>query len=549
MTAFSELSAASAATPESLAQSPALPTVREVLAFSEFQRGEPEVLAARQTLDNPVRWVHILETSEIHSLLRGQELVLSTGAAWPTRPDALRSLAAALAEAKVSGLVLELSERLPHAPRVLVEACHQFKIPLVVLHRQIQFVVVTEHVHSMITAQQMAVLQAREAVNQRFAEMISRGVSSTAILQQCYQLLGSPVVLVDIAERVTGVQCADGETESVVRELLSNSALWANSAITAHGQHWGSLRSRLSSPQASSPSLNSSQPLNPSSAGVEYILSQAALTLAVDRLAAGSTNPWRTARDAQLIGALNNHDFASADEFNQLAETLGFPIRNQNCVGIVAEIPLQPATTGVIPTADTLAEAVEANGLKALVAVDSGNLKLTRLILILQDSNQLDTLISSIHAHWPKAKIAVGRSANDADQLSGSVREAISLLNLPVMESNSQAPAPIRYAETHQLRLLIGGLRHQHSLQAFVELTLGKILSWDAQHSGDLLEVLRAYLRHPANRTEAAAGSHLSRSVFYQRLALIEEILAVDLSSGEVISTLYSAVLAYDALR
>ena len=62
--------------------------------------------------------------------------------------------------------------------------------------------------------------------------------------------------------------------------------------------------------------------------------------------------------------------------------------------------------------------------------------------------------------------------------------------------------------------------------------------------SHHLLRVLRAYLEHPTNRSLAAQRARLSRSVFYQRLALIEELLGVDLTNGTVIATLTVALLA-----
>jgi len=50
-------------------------------------------------------------------------------------------------------------------------------------------------------------------------------------------------------------------------------------------------------------------------------------------------------------------------------------------------------------------------------------------------------------------------------------------------------------------------------------------------------------LAHPANRTAAAAASHLSRSVFYQRIALIEQLLDMDLDDGETQTALHLALL------
>ncbi|MGO2061760.1 helix-turn-helix domain-containing protein [Leucobacter sp. UCMA 4100] len=64
-------------------------------------------------------------------------------------------------------------------------------------------------------------------------------------------------------------------------------------------------------------------------------------------------------------------------------------------------------------------------------------------------------------------------------------------------------------------------------------------------HTGDLTEVLAAYLATPTNRSLAATRARLSRSVFYQRLALIEELLGVDLSDGGTITTLTVALTAH----
>ena len=81
-------------------------------------------------------------------------------------------------------------------------------------------------------------------------------------------------------------------------------------------------------------------------------------------------------------------------------------------------------------------------------------------------------------------------------------------------------------------------------MQEHTEQMLRPLIEYDLANGGDLVEVLRAYLSHPGNRTRAAAASHLSRSVFYQRIALIEELLGMDLDDGETLSALHAAVLA-----
>jgi purine catabolism regulator len=80
-------------------------------------------------------------------------------------------------------------------------------------------------------------------------------------------------------------------------------------------------------------------------------------------------------------------------------------------------------------------------------------------------------------------------------------------------------------------------------MQEHSERMLAPLIRHDAATGGDLVRVLRAVVAHPGNRTAAASASHLSRSVFYQRIALIEDLLEVDLDDGEVQAALHLAVL------
>lgn len=514
-----------------------LPSVRTILASDELQRGTPEVLAGRAALDREVRWIHIVETTEVESLLRGQELVLSTGAAWPTQPQSLQALAAALAKVGIAGLVLELSDRLPHAPGALVEAFRRHGVPLIVLHSKVQFIAVTESVHSAIVARQMAMLRTREDVNQRYTEMIARGATSTFILQQTSELLGQPVLLTDVAGRIVTLVAAGRDVAAIVHNRQHSPERWGHAEVMAHGQHWGALWAQPAAPEV---------PAHP--AGVDYLLGQAALALAVGRLAAGVENPWRIARDQQLVSAVRSGNYATDAELFDFADAVGLPLREAGGYGVALSITAPEGQPGKDPlSAGYLAEALEAEELRVSVSQDQAA-KNRRQFSILLAGDRLEELAGVLRSSWPEVRIAAGRLASTPGEFGASLHEAGNLLAMPSTGFESVGKENMLRADAHQLRLLIRSLRSQSSLPAFVAMTLGPVLAWDAKNSGDLLQVLRAYLRHPGNRTAAAAESHLSRSVFYQRLALIEEVLAADLSAGETISALYSAVLAHDSL-
>ena len=74
-----------------------LPTVAEVLALDPVRSGAPRVLAGTEGLTAPVRWVHVIELAQAAHLLRGGELVLSTGIGLPDDAAGLGRYVAELA--------------------------------------------------------------------------------------------------------------------------------------------------------------------------------------------------------------------------------------------------------------------------------------------------------------------------------------------------------------------------------------------------------------------------------------------------------------------
>ncbi|HEY9437854.1 MAG TPA: PucR family transcriptional regulator ligand-binding domain-containing protein, partial [Streptomyces sp.] len=61
-------------------------TVRRALDLPGLRGGLPEVMAGAEGLDRTVRWVHAGEVPYIASLLKGGELLLTTGLGLGTRP-------------------------------------------------------------------------------------------------------------------------------------------------------------------------------------------------------------------------------------------------------------------------------------------------------------------------------------------------------------------------------------------------------------------------------------------------------------------------------
>src|SRR5262245_36368677 len=162
-----------------------LPTLADVLRLDAVRRGEPRVVAGADRLDARVRWVHVAEVTDIAHLLRGGELVLTTGIALPDESERLRTYVADLADVGVSGLVVELGRKYACTlPAALVSAAEEFGVPLIAWQRETPFVDVTEAVHAQIIDAQLAELRASEKLHEVFTELSVDGAPPGEVIRQ-----------------------------------------------------------------------------------------------------------------------------------------------------------------------------------------------------------------------------------------------------------------------------------------------------------------------------------------------------------------------------
>ena len=165
-------------------------TLREVLDLEVVRRGEPRVMAAADRLDAPVRWVHAIELTDVERLLRGGELVLSTGIALPDSAAGLEAYVGELAGAGVCGLAIELGRRYTGAlPAALVDAASARGVPLIAFAHEVPFVEITEAVHARIID---ALLIERAATTLALGRLLTRQAES--LERQAHRTLISALI-------------------------------------------------------------------------------------------------------------------------------------------------------------------------------------------------------------------------------------------------------------------------------------------------------------------------------------------------------------------
>jgi purine catabolism regulator len=539
------------------------PTVREVLALPAVLAGDPHVVAGAAGLDVRVRWTHSAEVADVARLLRGRELLLTTGVLLPADDDGLSSYVTDLAEAGAAGLVVEMGRRFDRLPQVLVDAANRVGLPLVALSQEVRFAHVAEQVAAQVLDRQLSELLASDRMHQTFTDLTVEGAPPTEVVRRVAQMSGRPVVLENLAHQVLAYDAAGADTTALLHDWEARSRSvrvpdrtgydpevgWFVTAVGARGQDWGRLV------------LLSADGVN---ARDEVLMERGAATVALSRLVERDRESLERQTHRTLLQDLLTASAPVAD-VTVRARALGVSLEGRALVAVVFR--LTPAPSGPVLvvqerlrdfTEDVAAAVRDAHSVAVVGGIDDSSIG---VLLSLPLRSNVDPVLDRL-SDALSARAASGRSPAGTDDWVMAVGSVVPSARdarrafLEAMQVADAAPtgAPAyRFYRLPDVRLrgLLHLLRDDDRLQTYVERELGPLLAHDSadRKGADLVPVLRTYLECGRNKSAAADAAHLSRPSLYERLERIEAVLGVDLDDVESCVSLHVALLALDALR
>jgi len=569
----------------------ALPTVRDVLALPELQVGRPEVIAGSRGLDREIRWAHVAAGRSAATLLDGGELILTTGEGWPSDPTARLELAEILVTASgaadgrgIAALVLELGHAFTEAPHGLIHSCEAHGVPLIVLHREVRFVQITQRVHQRILAAQNEALRARADVHAMLTDLGLNRSPVDYVVEQLAETLDAPVVLEDPMHRIVAFSAHGSDTVGALAPWSAKPGAepefdrtTERVPVEARGSRWGTL---------------TALPGPPHPAGRRTVLELGAFALALGRLADAEGDQWLEFGSKRVFDLLLGGRYRNDAELSTQLAAAGLPLDGREIIAATVRGMGDFGAHGSLERAilETAVRRAVAPGGRVLIAPEfdeqhdgEAPALLALISLPLGDATGV-TLTAGSADHWdlPGSASLSGdetpplarRLAHELDMLVPGptpeswrahlalaspvrrLRQVITSLEQlraagPLPASSRVGRVTVQEVQRQPLAHLIRSLSAVPEVQEFATDALAPLIEHDRTrspgHPGDLVAVLSAYLAHPTNRSLAADQARLSRSVFYQRLALIEDLLGVDLADGETIATLTVALLSQPA--
>nr|WBO77105.1 PucR family transcriptional regulator ligand-binding domain-containing protein [Streptomyces sp. SBE_14.2] len=527
-------------------------TVQRALELPGLRGGLPEIVAGADRLGRTVRWVHAGEVPNIASLLKGGELLLTTGYGLGTRPAELRAFVRTLAERGIAALVVELGPRFTRLPAALVDTARATGLPLVQLHREVPFVTVTEEIHTEIVNGHYALLQRAEEVHRRCTEALLGGGGIP-------QVLG---ILADFSDNPVFLETTDGQ-------LLYAAGSGPENADPL--QVWEGLRGQhgKDTPPPAGSVLVDVPGGGPGTGSVRarlVLLPVRGPLAPVHRIAAERTAGilavvLMQARQEEELAARGRGDFLTdlaegriaPEDAPAQARVLGFKPGNSPLLPVVMRLgdALAPGG-GWAVLARAVAEELASVGVPVLLGVRPVEGRVLVLLGLRSESERsavADRVAAALRAGVERAgmqrpgalpPVVVVGVAGGWAAASASLRHAAETATA----AQGLTDRPWYDARRLDIDLLLWRLRDHPDLAAFVDRAIGPLRDHDARSKPPLLPTLQTYLAHAGRKAETARELHLNRQTLYNRLARIGELLGTDLDDPQAVLALSLALRA-----
>lgn len=536
---------------------PAETTVASIMQHEHFRAAR--LVAGKDGVQRPVRWIHVLEVARPDRLLNGHELILTSGIGLGHESEMQTAFLQQLIDQQAAALCIVLGWHFESVPEAMLRLADQAAFPLIIFPMPVRFVDLMHDLNA-------------QFIERRYQTAINLEAFSWALSQRLRDIDGVRGALSTLQSFVN----ADVAYLPVDGEPIILSAPGRGERITlSDWPRWGPRPGAPISPDAPElTTVNGAQVahvsivvLGQQRAELSIVVHDRMFTdfdlLALRRCAEAITQDHLSAlyaeerrRQTQTASLLDwLEDRAPMERVLAPLRAAQPALRLDRLRVCVAQPTVSSA---LLPALDTsavrwamLARPIfEASGFSMLATFDS-----TRMIFVLLDQrggntnksrahNSLQEVMHRLHlAQMDDSALflAAGRMVTSPNDIRRSFATALEAVHV-------QQKTGIRtfLYEDLQMYRVLSVLEQQGVLQEFISDYLAPVLTYDAEHQSEMLRTLKSLLDSNGAKRTAAAQLYITRQTLYQRMRKLEELLGSDYTDPLRRYTLALALYAHE---
>ncbi|MBB6285291.1 PucR family transcriptional regulator [Geobacillus subterraneus] len=519
-------------------------TVSDILKRKHFEHAK--VVAGHNGLNRPVKWVHVVEVVNIHHLLNGKELILSTGVGWKENKELFQSFVKQLIDCDASGLCIEIGMHTPSVPQEVIDLANAHYFPIILFLREVPFVEITQDIHTHLINQHYEIISGLESYSQQLNKKLLSMDPYSELLKLLHHYSGHQVIF-----KINGreVEVFPKYNKTVKGEQLAIDNYTASGKRTAIqpirflGNEYAELSIMSTGKEISEFDL--------------LILDRTATALAQHLLRDLYIDEKKRVEENEWLKSWLEGEHPIESVFSYLAEYGAEPNPKGGMVLVIHfKSSIKQCSNLDMMYFKVLCRTIfEQQGFSTF-PVDFHS----SIVFIMTNNREmktwksrmkvgLNTLLGSDYIQkkkWPQFIVGVGKFIENVSHMDKSYRTALETIKIQYHlgdRSNS-----CFYEDLHIYRII--SLIHKYNdLYEVVMEYLEPVLQYDEKYNANLLETLKVYLACNGSKKETAQRLFVVRQTLYHRIQKLESLLGEDFMNPEKRLAIEFMIKAYEYLN
>lgn len=526
-------------------------TVNDLLERKHFEK--INVIAGKEGLHRQVKWVHVVEVTNIRKLLNGNELILSTGVAWRNNDELFVSLLEQLIDADAAGLCIEIGTYTNSIPSQVINLANKFQFPIILFLEEVPFVEITQDIHTLLINHQYQIISDLESYSQALNKKLLTIEHYIEILKFIHQYLKVQVMItfsnreveyfpeLDEREKVEFVTAIEGMNEPTLTNT-ERTFSFASTPIHLLGDNYAELTIIAKEGVLSEFEL--------------LILDRTATALAQLLLREMYVEEKRRVEETEWISRWLNGE-QNADSINEYLRFHSPKTKPKGAVVCFCKHDSFAQYSNLDLTYFKLyfRTILEQQGFY-LFAIEKQNAIIFIILNERNPTNWKKRLLEAID-RLLKSELKIGRNLSDlligvgkfVEELTNiHISYQTSLETIRIQERLSNVQKSFFYDDLHIFRLI--SLLNRHvDLHMHAMEYLQPVIDYDKKYNGKLLETLKTLLACNGSKQETAKRLFIVRQTLYHRIQKLEKLLGPDFMEHEKRLAIEFMILAYEFIQ